>query len=629
MSVHRWFGRPGGHLVGRTLPATVLVALVLWGTPAVAHAASVAADGAAVVPVAPVQTAGTVRALGMTNLGQAAALHRMASGSTLGPAEYSSGVEIPKAATGGNVGVVPNPPTTPISSMHPGETGVDAISHLDQRLASNGNQQSLEPPDQGLCVGSGQVVEAVNVALAVYSANGFVVEVPVTALSDFFGLAPGVNRQHNPPTFGPFLSDPRCYFDAQTKRFYLTVLEIDRDPFTGALGNHSATLIAVSQSSNASGAWALFSVDATDDGINGTPRHPNCPCFGDQPVIGADANGFYFSTNEYSLHPFGTFFNGAQIYALSKRALAAAAPLTPAPRFVHLEAGNLGMHFPPVEGIPAAIASVQPASTPPGGAYARHIEYFLSSFDVNVNKGDHRIALWALSNTDSLDAATPKLKLTADVLQTEPYAGGPPAGTPVRQKAGPRPLGQAAHEPLPTINADDDRMQAPTYVNGHLFTAISTGVGPGGTVDRTGVAWFVVNPTFSSGQVAGTVANQGYVAAGDGTSLMYPFVTVNPAGQGVIALSFTGPQYYPSFGYIEFGAGGPSGPVRVARPGALPEDGFTCYVSQGFGPPCRWGDYSYAVTDEAGHLWIAGEDIPNSPRWPTANWGTFVGVLKP
>jgi hypothetical protein len=307
---------------------------------------------------------------------------------------------------------------------------------------------------------------------------------------------------------------------------------------------------------------------------------------------------------------------------------AALTPFSAAPPFVHLEAGNLGMTFPPVQGTASGIASVQPTSTPPGAAYAPNIEYFLSSFDVNVNKSDNRIALWALSNTHSLNNATPNVKLTAAVLATEPYAGGPPAGTPVRQKAGPRPLGQSVGEPVSTINADDDRMQAPTYVNGMVVSALTTGVGAGNRVDRTAAAWFVVQPSFSAGHVHGAVTNQGYVVAPDRTSIMYPFVGLNQAGQGAIALSLTGPQHFPSAGYIRFDLSGPSGPVHVARPGALPEDGFTCYTANG-GPPCRWGDYSYAVADEAGTIWVAGEDIPSSPRTALANWGTFVGRLSP
>ncbi len=586
------------------------------------------AGAAAFTPAAP--SPGPLRHLGTVDLQQLAASpspQGLAQG-LLAPYEIG-GLEVPKSDVGGRPTAVPDPAPTPVTADPlTNVAGFDGISHRDQRLADNGNQQSLEPPDQGLCVGNGHVIETVNDALTVRATTSFAVEIPTIALSTFFGLPPAVNRHVNPIVIGPFLSDPRCYFDVQTQRFYLTVLEIDRNPATGALGTHAATLLAVSQTNDPTGAWGIFSADATDDATNGTPAHPDCPCFGDQPVIGADANGFYFSTNEYSLAPFGAAFNGAQIYAVSKRglAVAAASPSAPLPVLVHLQAGNLGMSFPPVAGNPSAIASVQPARTPPGAPYANDVEYLLSSFDVNVNKSDHRLALWALANTHTLDSPAPALRLTAKVLGTEPYAGGPPAGIPVVQRPGPRPLGDALGEPLPTVNADDDRMQAPTYVNGLLYATLSTGVGPAATVNRTGVAWFVLAPFTVSGQVGGVVANQGYVAAPDTTSLMYPFIGLNRLGRGVIALSLTGPTTYPSFGYVAFGTAGATGPVRVVRPGVAPEDGFTCYVAEGFGPPCRWGDYSYAESDEAGNIWMAGEDIPG-PRTLLANWGTFVARL--
>src|SRR5215212_8102382 len=46
------------------------------------------------------------------------------------------------------------------------------LTHLDQRNARGGNQFSTEPPDQGLAVGNGFVLEAVNSALNVYDTNG-------------------------------------------------------------------------------------------------------------------------------------------------------------------------------------------------------------------------------------------------------------------------------------------------------------------------------------------------------------------------------------------------------------------------------------------------------------------------
>jgi hypothetical protein len=195
--------------------------------------------------------------------------------------------------------------------------GFNGITHRDQRLADNGNQFSLEPPDQGLAAGDGFVVEAVNNAIAVYDSFGSLLAGPM-ALSRFFGLASEIVRT-NPPVFGPFVSDPRVYFDKDTNTFFTTELAIDTNPATGAFltgaAARSRTLIAVTHDPTST--WTVLSNDTTNDG----GQFGACPCFGDQPLIGADANGFYISTNAFSISTQG--FRGAQLYAIPKAALAA------------------------------------------------------------------------------------------------------------------------------------------------------------------------------------------------------------------------------------------------------------------------------------------------------------------
>ena len=61
-----------------------------------------------------------------------------------------------------------------VSGQLPGFVGFDGLNHRDQRLANNGNQFSLEPPDQGLAVGGGFVVEAVNDGVRVFNPRGSV-----------------------------------------------------------------------------------------------------------------------------------------------------------------------------------------------------------------------------------------------------------------------------------------------------------------------------------------------------------------------------------------------------------------------------------------------------------------------
>ena len=81
--------------------------------------------------------------------------------------------------------------------------------------------------------------------------------------------------------------------------------------------SHAHLEIAVSQTGDPTGAFNLYDIDVSHDGSDFVAH--DCPCLGDQPLIGADVNGFYISTNSFGV----TSFEGAQIYVLSKKALAA------------------------------------------------------------------------------------------------------------------------------------------------------------------------------------------------------------------------------------------------------------------------------------------------------------------
>jgi hypothetical protein len=65
-------------------------------------------------------------------------------------------------------------------------TSFNGLTHRDQRLANGGNQFSLEPPDQGLCVGNGFILETVNDVLRVYSTSGSALTNPID-LNTFLG----------------------------------------------------------------------------------------------------------------------------------------------------------------------------------------------------------------------------------------------------------------------------------------------------------------------------------------------------------------------------------------------------------------------------------------------------------
>ncbi len=522
---------------------------------------------------------------------------------------------------------VPMPAGNALASANPGFSGFNGLSHRDQRFAGTGHftntQFSLEPPDQALCAGNGFVLETVNTALQVYNAStGAPVSGTLQPINQFFHLAPEIIRS-SPPVFGDFTGDPKCYYDAPTNRWFLTVIQLDINSSTGVPSGRTHIELAVSQTGDSTGTWNLFSLDTTDDGNNGTPSHANCPCLGDQPLIGADASGFYVSTNEFSL--FGSAFNGAQIYAMSKTALAAGT----LPTVVQINAGEL-----PTPDAGGIWFSIQPATTPPGGAYVPNTEYFLSALDFSGTL-DNRIAVWALTNTSSLSSATPAVGLTNLVLASEVYGQPPDA----QQQPGPMPLASIfipqllggktpPTEKLELLAANDDRMNQVVFANGRLWAGVNTVVKTPNGPTRVGTAYFIVTPSLSSGSLEATMANQGYVAVNQ-ENVLFPSIGVNSAGKGVMTFTLVGPDFFPSAAYASIDAVNGAGAVHIAGPGAGPEDGFTGYGFFGGSRTARWGDYSAAVADAAGAIWLGVEYIPNAPRSVLANWGTFVSHVTP
>jgi hypothetical protein len=535
---------------------------------------------------------------------------RLAAISAVGAAQSPAAAALPAPPT-----AIPNPRGSAVVDTSSSTFGFNGLSHFDQRTAGTGvytnTQYSLEPPDQGLCAGGGFVVEAVNNAISVYDTSGNLVSGP-EALSQFWGLTPEIDRTTG--ISGQFLSDPKCVYDPATRRWFVT--ELMQDTGTNG-GGRNYNLIAVSATSDPRGTFVVFSYDVTNDGLNGTPNHAGCPCFGDQPLLGFDAYGVYQSTNEFG----DTVFNGAQVYAIPKQGLIDATHGD----FSHLYlvSFDAAQALVPYGG---TTYTVQPAVGNGGGASAdssgHGVEYFLSALQFGnppYQLLDNRIAVWALSNTKSLTTSSPKLSLTFQVIASETYGQPNPAA----QKAGPIPLGASLGESEEFLNTNDDRMNQVVYANGLLYAGLNTIIGDG---SRTGIAWFAVKPHYSSSGVSGQVVRQGYVAV-DGDTVMFPSIAFGDDDAGILAFTLVGPDYFPSAAYVKVGDDGTSG-VRIAADGAAPDDGFSGYVAYSGGNVGRWGDYSAAVSD-GGNVWFATEYIPNLTRTALANWGTYIAKIRP
>ena len=548
----------------------------------------------------------------------------------------------------------------------------DGLNHRQQRLANNRNQFSLEPPDQGLCVGNGMVMEIINDVMRVYNPDGTPAK-GVEDLNTFFGYAPAIIRG-TPNVFGPFATDPSCYYDKDTNRWFADMLTIDvfakNDPahhirggdFTGT--NHLD--LAVSQTSDPTGTWTIYRIPVQDDGTQGTPNHhctgiapygqattptnPNA-CLGDYPHLGADANGIYLTTNEYSF--FGNDFHGAQVYALSKRALQNLAATVAVTQFDTngADAGNSGFTVWPATA-PAGINS-----TANGGT-----EFFMSSNAADEAHGNgvavgprrsDQLLVWSLTNTSSLNSS-PTLTLSHKTLTAGLYVF--PARS--EQKAGETPLIDCLNKkscatnfvlgvPDPfapeheyALDSNDTRMQQVVFAAGKLWGALDTAVNSSANT-RAGVEWFVVDPSAAGGPA---LVNSGYLAVSQ-NNVTYPAIAVTKDGNGVMAFTLVGRDFFPSAAFASITADG-VGAVQVAAQGIGPADGFTGTAVFNDPNPARprWGDYGAAVVDGNNNIWIASEYIGQTctlseyvatgascggTRTLLANWDTRITEVNP
>jgi hypothetical protein len=582
-------------------------------------------------------------------------------------------------------------------------TGFEGLNHYQSRYARGGNQFSLEPPDQGLCVGNGSELEVVNDVLNVFNSSGQSVLPDNTAtnivslfprnvnhavdLNSFYGYAPSINRSTG--VRGPEVTDPSCIFDVATQRWFVAALTLEQFP-TGGFTHVNHLDLAVSKTSDPTGGWNIYRLDVTGDGANAGGVNP-CPCLGDYPHIGADANGFYITTNAYPWATNG--FDGAQIYAFSKAQLAAGSPSV---TMVHLD--TFGMVNAPSEaGSTQPGFTVWPAQSPGAGSFQTDnggSEFFMSSNAADEaqkpvsgtpgTRTSDQLIVWTLTNTASLNTATPSLSLSNQILSVGQY------GVPPRQQqpgSGTSPgtdvpqghclndtttvtiagigcwkllVSATAHaagaEVTSRPDANDTRMQQVDLANGKLWGALDTALNPDGGPRRAGIEYFVVNPN------AGKIDVQGYLGA-TGHDFTYPAIGATASGRGVMAFTDTGDTTYPSAAYAAIDA-----KVGVSQwndvpggQGAAADDGFTGYKQQLFPNPIRprWGDYGAAAVD-GNNVWIASEYIARTcdytpwggpffaggtgdnllgtcagashgpgPRTALANWSTFISQFTP
>ena len=452
------------------------------------------------------------------------------------------------------------------------------------------------PPDNAIAGSPNWIVQGANASFEVLDENGNVQPGWPKTFQSFFGIAdPGACANHI-----PFTSDPRAFYDSNSRRFVAAALEVE-GAFETACANKSVYYIAVSQTSDPRGAWNVYVFDMTL-GLNNVA---------DFTQIGFDGQNIYFSGNMFTAtkNIADSTFQFAEAFGANKAAMENGEAVTSHGFFNFTVTGPAGTFL---------VDTVQPVETIASGD-GPSAELFVDTFngfDPVTNHGCSSatdacqgLAVWAFSNRGE---GAPKLSF-AYVANTKAYVFAP-----------------AANQTTCThcIDSNDLRTGAtPIYRDGAIYTSWGTGVN-NGTQVVAGIIWSKVRTQIADGRVTSASQERGdyFNFAGD-AAVVYPALMPDNRGNLFMVFDAMSSTVNPQVRLTALHNGG-----NFASPGLLIKAGEAPYRATQCGktiPVCRWGDYSATSYDGFAHddIFFAGQYANNSTV-NIRNWGTFLGRVS-
>ena len=574
-----------------------------------------------------------------------------------GPTAASLRAASPRAAARADAAPTPIIPTVrcqplgagcdSISTSAGGATGVKGLNAVDSASLATNPNGDIEPADQGLCAGNGDVVETNNIGEIMVFNTALKRQSAPISLDTIMGLTSRAWSSGG---------DPSCEFDSSNGGhwFFTEIVsasaEASGGAFSGcfsAVANSCYEGIAVSQGSSPFGPYYVYYLNA-----NYNPKEPGSPSLlNDFAKIGVTRDAFLVFYDEFPLLGGGFgggAFNGAQEFAFDKNALEHGRRVTladggPNPKF-NVAIENMGRLRTPdgtCAGTSPATAGIDcwsaviPAQPADGGQYDNHYGgsgFMVSALDFetffgNPSAGSNQVAVWDWTGLGNLNGSgcgsCSGVNFGGQVFTGQPYYGPENifgVGNLSPQKSGPIPLGDectavgAPSQPCPEggINPNADNM---TQVSQGQWSALPTEVNQtfaSSSEIHNGAAYWVVDTGSFDKTRLFTITNQGYVSAAH-EDLEFPAMAAEgTGGNGKAIMDFTlngngGPTgadnggFYPSTAYGRLTAtslGLTGSVINVADLGQSPQDGFTEYQpfpAPGNPPRPRWGDYSWGI----------------------------------
>jgi hypothetical protein len=433
-----------------------------------------------------------------------------------------------------------------------------------------------QPPDMALATSPSWVFQGVNASYAIYNTKGAIQKGWPKTARKFFGVP-------NPGTCdpnGPFLSDPRAFYDSNDGRFWTAILQVE-----GAFGINSCPFqtrywIAYSLTNNPAGKWCSYSFDMSAGTTNAA----------DYTQFGFDGRDVYFSGNMFDQT--GNYYQYAEAYSFTKPVAGStvcARSLT-AYGFTNLTTPDDVL----ADTVQPVMAETTSNNTPRGGL-------FISSYNMNSGGGScsivcNGVVVWAFANP-----GTPNVTLSEYETPTADYTLAPSADEPGCTQC---------------IETLDTRISAtPVYRDGMITFALETGVFNGTQVVPS-ILWGQVTPSLDDN---GNLTNLSVYQSGN---LTY-------GGDGSASFGALMPDLdnnlFMVFDYMDSSTN-PEAAYTARRstlqPGYFHDGGIILRAGDAPTSNFRWGDYEAASYDglTTDNVWLASQYSASN-----GDWSTYIG----
>jgi hypothetical protein len=379
--------------------------------------------------------------------------------------------------------------------------------------------------------------------------------------------------------------DPIVTYDRMAKRWVLTQFAFGTNWLFGTPTAPYGQCVAVSQTSDPTGAYNLYSWDVGHFG--------NTDYFPDYPKLGVWPNGYYLTFNYFSGNNLQNF-NGAGVVILDRNTM--------------LSGGNAQANASGPLG--SSIASMLPVTvddnTAPAGPES------LVAADTNNTSGGSALQWWHLDNVTWGQQVSASLKRLSD-LSVAPYNWYLCSGS---RNCIPQPGTSVGLDSL-----SDRLMYRAGYrtVNGEGHVILNHTVNAASSGTHAAIRWYDVTNVDNTTDSTPTLVQQGTYSP-DAANRWMGSAAMDSAGDIAIGYSVSSSSIYPS---IRYAGRVPSDPVGTLEAEATLKAGGGSQTHSS----SRWGDYSSLVVDpqDGCTFWYTNEYYSATASY---SWKTWIGSFS-